>query len=258
MVANSPIERVGSGQMDYLLNRLADIERRLDQGGARSSYPFSVAHGLGVRDFSIEPSTSGDGTADIFIGDGAGGKLVQIKTSTLYGTKILQILDQQGASMFSTDAAAGYGVGTPSYAFQYAGYESNTLSGATSQATAREYARGTNWVYNPATYVQPRVRMLSATAETVKLFAQWQDAQGNLTNTSDITVNLSAGAVSVGAVLPFGHLWDANDMNFTCKVFLKAYCTSGTPANVNITGSYQDGYGISKGFYDQFSSGWAV
>ena len=97
--------------------------------------------------------------------------------------------------------------------------------------------------------MQPRLRFSSATAETVKIFAQWQDAQANLINTADQTWAVAAGVISTMSP-PFGHLWDANDMNGVCRVFIKTYCTSGTPANVNITASYQDGYGMSKRAYD--------
>lgn len=256
MVANSPIERVGPGQLDYLLNRLNDLERRLDQQGARSSFPFSIGH-QGVRDFSIEPSSSGDGTADIFMGNGAGGKLIQILTDTTYGTKIFVLRDQNGRAMMSTDAAAGYGLGVPSYPFQYAGFESATLTGATSQGTASEIARGVNYVYNPATYVNVRIRLSSATSETVKVFAQWRDFQGNLVNTADQTLSITGGTIAVRTAA-FGKLWDADDMNGTCSVFIKAWVQGGTPGNVSLTASYNDGYGISKGFYDTNSPGWAV
>jgi hypothetical protein len=257
MVVNNPIERVGPGQVDYLLNRLANLERRLDQGGARSSFPFSVGH-LGVTDFQIIPSTSGDGSADIYIGNGAGGKLLQVTTDTQYGTKILRLLDQNGSTMLSTDALAGYGLGTPSLPFVYAGFESTNLSGATSQATGREMGRGVNYVYNPAVFINPRVRLFSATAETVKIFMTWRDAQGNLANTADITVNLAANLATI-PTCQFGHLWDADDMNFPCAAFVKAYCTSANPANVNVTASYQDGYGVSKKKYDDNAgSVWTV
>lgn len=256
MVANSNIERVGPGQMDYLLNRLNDLERRLDQQGAKSSFPFSVGH-QGVRDFSIEPSSSGDGTADIFIGDGAGGKLIQVVTDSVYKTKIYRLLDQNGLTMMSTDAKAGYGLGTPSLPFVYAGFESATLGGATSQGTASEIARGTNFVYNPATFVSPRVRLFSSTAETVKLFAQWKDAQGNLVNTADFTTSIAAGAIGIRTP-QFGKVWDADDMNGPCSVFIKAWVQGGTPGNVQVTASYQDGYGVSRAYFDLFSSGWSV
>lgn len=256
MVANPPIERIGPGQMDYLLNRLADIERRMDQQGAKSTFPFSIGHN-GVRDFSVEPSASGDGTADVFIGNGAGGKLIRVSTDSLYGTKIYQLLDQNGGTMMSTDALASYGLGTPSYPFVYGGFESLTLAGATTQGTATEIGRGVNWVYNPATYVSPRVRLFSSTAETVKVFAQWRDGQGNLNNTTDQTYALSAGVAAL-RFPAFGKNWDANDMNTPCSVFVKAYCTTANPGNVNVQLSYTDGYGVSQRWYNDNFGSWAV
>jgi hypothetical protein len=256
MVASSPPEPSAN---DYaaLVQRLDAMQRQIDEAGRAPKFPFVVSHG-GTQDFAIKPSVSGDGSADIFIGNGAGGKLIQVITDPVYLTKIFKILDQNGSTMMSTDALAGYGIGTPSLPFVYAGYESLNLSGATSQGTATEFARGSNFVYNPAAYILPRIRLFSTTAETVKVFAQWKDAQGNLNNTADVTVNLSAGVVNSVGLFRYGKVWDANDMNGICGVFLKAYCTSGTPANVNITGSYQEGYGISKRFYLDNSPNWAV
>jgi hypothetical protein len=255
MVASSPPEPSAN---DYaaLVQRLDAMQRQIDEAGRAPKFPFIVSHG-GTQDFAIKPSTSGDGSADIFMGNGAGGKLIQIRTDTTYGTKIFQILDQAGASMMSTDAFAGYGLGTPSLPFVYAGYESKNLAGATSQGTATECARGVNFIYNPATFIDVRVRLFSTTAETVKLFAQWRDAQSNLNITAEASVTLPAGVVSFPACL-FGKLWDANDMNGSCAVFIKAYCTTGTPANVNITASYQQGYGISKRFYTDNAPVWNV
>lgn len=255
MVASSPPEPSAN---DYaaLAQRLDEMQRQLDELGRASKFPFVVSHGS-IADFQIIRSSSGDGSADVLLGNGAGGKLIQIITDPTFGTKIFKVLDQGGSTMMSTDAKAGYGLGTPSLPFVYAGFESLNLNGATSQGTATEFARGVNYVYNPATFISPRVRLFSATAETVKLFAQWKDFQGNLNNTADITVNLSAGVTALPAS-KFGKVWDANDMNGVCSVFLKAYCTTANPGNVSITGSYQEGYGISKSFYDLFSSGWAV
>lgn len=255
MVANSPPEPTAD-QYAALVQRLDAMQRQIDESGRSSKFPFVVSHG-GVQDFSIIPSTSGDGTADIAMGNGAGGRLIRVSTDTTYGTKIYQLLDQAGASMMSTDAKAGFGLGTPSFPFVYAGYESNNLSGATSQGTGREFARGVNFVYNPATFVNPRVRLFSTTAETVKMFAQWRDPQGNVTNTADITVNLSAGVVAIPNC-PIGKNWAADDMNGVCMVFMKAYCTTANPANVSVTASYQDGYGVSQAWFDSFSSGWAI
>jgi hypothetical protein len=260
MVAGSAPEPSpdAGGEFAALLRRIEVLERAQDEAARASKFPFVVGHN-GIADFQIIKSPTNDGTADILMGNGAGGKLLQVTTDTLYGTKILRILDQNGSTMMSTDALAGYGLGTPSYPFVFAGYESNTLSGATSQGTARELARGTSFVYNPATFINSRVRLFSTTAETVKMFAQWKDGQGNLNNTADVTWNLAANTVTVLTNdLKFGKLWDANDMNTPCAVFLKAYCTSGTPANVNVTASYQDGYGVSKRWYTDNSPSWAV
>lgn len=259
MVVNNPIERVGNGQVDYLLNRLANIERQLNEGTARSSFPFSVGH-LGVTDFQIIPSLSGDGSADIYLGNGAGGKLLQVTTDTSYGSKILILRDQAGRTMLSTDAKAGYGLGVPSYPFTWGGYPWNlTLSGNTTKGTAREFARGGNFVYNPACYINPLVRMSSTTSETVQIFCEFKDSQGNITQTADRTIALTANVISLSNIgLDFAKLWDADDMNGICYVFIKAYCTTANPANVNIQACYTGGWGISQGFYDQNSNTWAV
>src|ERR1043165_9822834 len=207
MVANAEPQRTDS--YDALVQRIAALERALDESSRASRFPFVISHGGGVSDFQIIPSTSGDGSADILIGDGAGGKLMQITTDAVYGTKILRFLDQAGNTMMSTDAAAGFGWGTPSYPFVYEGRTWNqTLAGATSQATAVEIGRGLNYVYNPATFINPIVRITSITAETVKVFAQWKDAQENINNTADATLIVTAGGVNVDAnSCNFGKLW---------------------------------------------------
>lgn len=258
MVASSPPEP-SANEYAALTQRLDAMQRDIDELGRASKFPFVVSHGS-IADFQIIRSTSGDGSADVLLGNGAGGKLIQIITDPLYGTKIFKVLDQNGSSMMSTDALAGYGMGTPSYPFIYGGFESNTLSGATSQGSAREIARGINYVYNPTSYISLRVRLFSTTAETVKVFAQWRDGQLNLNNTADVTYALAANTVTVLTTeFKFAKLWDANDMNMACSVFVKAYCTSGSPANVNITASYQEGYGVSKRAYlDNAGINWAV
>lgn len=259
MVANSPIERVGQGQVDYLLNRLNDIERRLNEGGARSSFPFSVGH-LGITDFQIIQSTSGDGSADVYIGNGAGGKLIQITTDVTYGTKIIRLMDQSGTTMLATDAAAGFGLGVPSLPFVYAGTTWNqTLAGATSQGTAKEIGRGLNYVYNPATLLNPIVRIASSTAETVKIFCQFRDGQANLNITAEATLSVTAGGTNLDTnTCQFGKLWQADDMNVSCAAFIKAYCTTANPGNVNIQMTYGQGQGLSQAFYNQFAPTWQV
>lgn len=249
MVANGPIERTGPGQLDYILNRLNDIERRLDQGSARSTFPFSVGH-LGVTDFQIIQSTSGDGSADIYLGNGAGGKLIQIKTDSLYGTKIFVLSDQQGIPMMSTDALAGFGMGTPSWPFPYGGIpEEINMTGATTKGTAATIGQGINYVYNPAVYLQPRVRVRSSTAETFNIYAQFRHADGSTYNTADATYAIPAGTVAL-RIPEFNGQWVAGDVNHACAVFFKAYCNSGIPANVFTQLSYQSSWGLSQRAYN--------
>lgn len=257
MVANSPPEPTAD-QYAALVQRLDAMQRQIDESGRSSKFPFVVSHG-GVQDFSIIPSTSGDGTADIAMGNGAGGRLIQVLTDTNYGTKIFIIRDQQGAPMMSTDALAGYGLGTPSYPFVYQGFPWNTtLGGCTSQGTAGEIGRGASWVYNPATVLNIAVRATSTTAETLKLFVQWKDVQGNLNNTADQTIAVNAGGSTFDLSNLFAKNWQADDMNGLCFCFIKAYVTSANPGNVGVQCSFGEGYGVSQGFYNQFSSGWAV
>lgn len=248
MVANSPIERVGPGQLDYLLNRLNEIERRLDQGGARSAYPFSVGHS-GVRDFSIEPSASGDGTADILVGDGAGGKLIQVITDSNYGTKILKLLDQSGRTMMSTDALSGFGWGTPSYPYPYGGREEVNLSGATSVATALEIGRGVNFAYNPGAYFVPRIRARSATAVTVKVFCQFRHWDNSTYNSADFTFNIAANTIT-SQFPEYAAQWIDADMSGLTAVFFKAYVSSGVASDVFAQLFYQIGYGFSQRAYN--------
>lgn len=248
MVANSPIERTGNGQIDYLLNRLADIERRLDQGGARSSYPFSVGH-LGQTDFQIVPSPSGDGSADILFGDGAGGKMIQITTDTLYGTKIIRFFDQNGKTMMSTDALAGFGWGTPSYPYPYGGREELSMATATSKATAIEIGRGINLAYNPSLYVQPRIRARCSTTDNLKVFCQFRHADSSTYDSADFGATVGAGSIAVFQP-EFTAQWNADDMNGRTAVFFKAYCDTAAPANMFAQLFYQTGYGWSQRSYE--------
>lgn len=250
---------IAGGELAALTTRLDRMSRDHAELSSQPKFPFSASH-AGARDFAIVPSPTGDGTADIMIGNGAGGQLIQVKTDPLYRTKILRLLDQQGATMLSTDALAGYGVGVPSYAFPYSGYESLNLSGATSQATATEIGRGSAYMYNPATFVQPRIRVVSSTAETVNFFVQWKDVQGNLTNTTNKTFALAAGVPQVltSSLGGFGKLWQADDMNGLCFAFFKAWCSSANPANISATLSYSEGRGISQAYYIDNAGAWAV
>jgi hypothetical protein len=255
VVANTPAE---PSVNDYaaLVQRLDTMQRQIDENGRASKFPFVVSHG-GVTDFQVIPSTSGDGTADILMGDGAGGKLLEVKTDSGYGTKIYILRDQQGATMMSTDAAAGFGVGSPSYPFIYSGFESLTLAGATSAGTATEIGRGVNFVYNPATFVQPRIRLFSTTNETAAIIAQWVDYLGNSTTTAAQTYALTGGVVAL-RFPSFAKNWNAAEMNNVGRTYIKAYCTTANPGNISATLSYVDGYGISQGFYDANSSSWAI
>lgn len=256
MVANSAPEP-SADTYAALVQRLDAMQRQIDESGRASKFPFVVSHS-GTADFQIIPSVSGDGTADIAMGDGAGGKLIRVFTDADYGTKIYQLLDQAGSTVMSTDALAGFGLGTPSYPFIYGGFESLSLAGATSQGTATEIGRGVNWVYNPATYIAPRIRLFSSTNETAKIFVQWQDAQNNVVSTVDQTYALTASVVAL-RFPPFGKNWQSDDMGGApCRCFIKAWCSTANPGNITAQLSYVDGYGISQRWYNDNASGWAV
>lgn len=248
MVANSPVERVGPGQVDYLLNRLADLERRMDQQGAKSTFPFSVGH-ANVRDFEIVRSVSGDGSADIYIGDGVGGKLIQVTTDQLYGTKIIRFLDQSGATMMSTDALSGYGWGTPSYPYLYGGWIEINMVGATTKGTAVEIGRGITYAYNPAAYFKPRIRARSSTSDNIKIFAQFRHADGSTYNTADFATTIAANTIPT-LTPDFAAQWTAGDMSGPTAVFFKAYCDTAAPQNVFAQLFYGEGYGISQRAYN--------
>lgn len=258
MVANTPAEP-SVNTMAPLAQRLESLQRQLDESGRSSKYPLMVSHG-GTADFQITPSPTGDGTADIFMGDGAGGKLLRISTDAIYGTKIFQLFDQAGASMMSTDALAGFGWGTPSYPFVYDGWPWVTnLAGGTNHATSKELGRGSNFVYNPAVFVHPIVRVTSATNETVKIWCQFKDGQGNLTETADQTINVVAGVAFLDAsTMFFGKNWQADDMNMLCNVFIKAYCTTANPGNCNVQIANAEGWGVSQRWYNDNAASWAV
>lgn len=260
MVANATPEPspAAGGEFAALLTRLDDMQRQLDETTRAAKFPFIVSHS-GIQDFQIIKSPTGDGTADILMGNGAGGKLLQVITDPLYATKIYKLLDQQGRSMASTDALAGYGMGTPSFPFIYNGFESLNLAGATSQGTATEIGRGGNFVYNPATFINPRIRAVSSTNETIQIFVQWKDFQGNITNTANKSFNLTAGSPAVLInTFSFGKNWPAATMNGLCFAFIKAWCSTANPGNITATLSYSEGYGVSQRYYNDNAPTWAV
>jgi len=112
MVANQPIERPGS--QDFLSNELRDLRRIVDELTRASRFPFSIGH-AGVPDFTVLPSESGDGTADLTMYYGNGDPLVV--TRTISGRKIFAIRDAKVGgtqpTLFATDPIAGYGLATP-------------------------------------------------------------------------------------------------------------------------------------------------
>lgn len=247
MVASSPPEPSAN---DYaaLALRLDAMQRQLDEAGRAAKSPFVVSHN-GVQDFAITPSPTGDGTMDILIGDGAGGKLIQVKTDPLYGTKIITFLDQAGKSMMSTDALAGFGWGTPSYPYLFGGTEEANLAANTSHATAVTIATGVAYAYNPAVYIQPRCRARTSTGGTIRYFAQFRHEDGSTYDSAEVSDAIGVGAVST-TFPEFAGQWTANDMNRPTAVFIKAYSAVGTAANLFVQSYYQAGYGISQAGYN--------
>lgn len=243
MVASPNADFGGDAPVNFLLG----LKRQVDELGRQTKYPLLVSHG-GTTDFSLTPSPSGDGTTDVYIGNGVGGALLQVMNDPVYGTKIMSLLDYNGTTMMSTDASAGYGLGVPSYPFLYAGFESLNMSGATSVGTATEIGRGQNFVYNPALFVEPRIRISSVSAVTVNIFAQFVGLNLGTVNTTERVFNVNGVQVQNP---DFMCLFPKEDMNNNGKVFIKAYCSAGIGADVSMTVSYNLGYGVSKALYDQ-------
>lgn len=248
MVASPDRERPQGQGNDYLVNKIAELERRLDQLSAQSKFPFAVMRN-GNKEFSVEPSEDGS-TTDLIIGNGIGGISFESFTSIAYGGKGWHLLDYAGTEMLSSDTSAGYGLGNPSLPYLYSGWEQLNLAGATNTASATTIGQGQNYLYNPGIYVSPRIRVTASTNETIKHFVQWNGvASGNFSST-ERTVALSAGVTQI-LTPDFMGLFAAGDMKNNAKAFFKMYCTTAAPANVTATLVWNLGYGISKVFYDQ-------
>lgn len=247
MVANRPREQPGGDGTDYLLNRLDALERRVAELSSQSKFPFMVSSN-GNKEFSVEPSEDGVST-DLIIGNGIGGKAFETYTSVTYGGKGWVLYDYDGTPVFSSDTSAGYGVGVPSFPFSYGGYpEILNMNGATTAGTATQVAEGSGRLINPALWIQPRARVSSGTANTVKMFAKVSVASGTYT-TSERTINVNNSTVA--AIPEFAWLLTADDMDQNCDLSIWAYCSAGTPANVTVQCTYHRGLGISKAFFDQ-------
>ncbi|MEU0531971.1 hypothetical protein [Amycolatopsis tolypomycina] len=250
MVANQPVERPDS--MDFLVNRIRQLEQKVAELTAQSKFPFSVSHGS-TRDFSVLPSNSGDGSADLYMGNGAGGSLLEVYTDSTYHRKIATLRDMSGRIMLSTDAATGYGLGNPTLPYPYDGQEQIDLTGATSPGSAVEIGSGSNWPYNPALWVTPRVRTFSAANATVKMFAVFTAAGGTYT-TGERTINITGGVVSISRP-EFATYLAAGDIAAAVNVSFKVYCSAGTASGVTAQMWFWRGMGVSKGFVDQTLQG---
>lgn len=247
MVANQPVERPGS--MDYLVNKINELEQRLAELTAQSKFPFSVAHGS-VRDFTILPSSSGDGTADLWVGDGAGNPALRTRSVVGSGFKIIEMFDSAGGLLYSTDSITGYGLGNPCFPFPLGGKEQITLAGATAPGSAAEIGLGSNFVWNPALWLQPQIRLISPTAATVRLFATFSGPNVAYT-TTERTVSVPGGNVASQAFYQFATYLSPGDIRGIVGASIKAYVSSGTPGDVNVRLTPWRGTGVSRGYADQ-------
>lgn len=247
MVASPNTERPDGQGSDYLTNKVAELERRLNELSAQSKFPFAIMRN-GNKEFSVEASEDGVST-DLIVGNGIGGVIFETFTSVTYGGKGWHLLDYAGAEMVASDTSAGYGLGQPSLPFAYAGWESLNMNGATTTGTATTIGQGQNVVYNPSVYVSPRIRVVSTTNETIKHFVQWNGASSGVFNSTERTVALAAGVPQI-LTPDFIGLFTAADMKLNSRAFFKMYCTTANPANVSATLAYNLGYGASKAFYD--------
>lgn len=248
MVASQPVERPDS--MDYLINKINELERKLGELTAQSKFPFAVGHGT-VTDFSVLPSTSGDGTADLFVGDGAGNPALRTSSVPGSGFKIVELFDASDNLMYSTDSITGWGLGNPLFPFVFGGKEQIDLTGATAPGTATEIGLGASFVYNPVLWLTPQVRLISPTAATVKLFAVFTGASTSYT-TTERTVSVPAGNLASVNFYNFAYYLTEDDVRGNVGVSIKAYCSAGTASDVDVRLTPYRGIGVSRGYGDQF------
>lgn len=217
---------------DSYEQRLAALERKIDEHSRRDLSNSVVSAGGLFR--ILNPNGHTGLRAGPFAADPT--------------KSVLSVNDNNGAPMVSVDYVSGYGLGNPTLAYPYAGFESLNLTGATSVGTATEVGVGRNWVYNPALSLMPRVRWFSSTAATVWFFAIFQAPSGTHT-----TAGHSYALPAAGADIEFpgcAALFQAQDMAEETTVSFRAYCSAGTASNVNVTMTFYRGSGVSKGYYD--------
>lgn len=168
MVANLPIERPNS--QDYLINELRELRRTVEEYTRASKFPFSIGHN-GVPDFTVLPSESGDGTADLTMYYGNGDPLVV--TRTVGGKKIFGIKDASVGgvqpSLFVTDPISGYGLATPYVQFALYPYDPPDLGHGS--ATFYPIWTGNAQALNPAVQAVISLKLVSSAAATMQ--ARW-------------------------------------------------------------------------------------
>ncbi|MFD5089314.1 hypothetical protein ACFWMR_01840 [Amycolatopsis thailandensis] len=169
MVANQPIERPNS--QDYLVNELRDLRRTIEEFTRSSKFPFSIGHG-GVPDFTVLPSESGDGTADLSVYYGDGNPL--LVTRTVAGKKVFAIRDTlvggQQPTLFGTDPIAGYGLATPYTQYSMYPYDPPDLGHGS--ATFYPIWTGNAQHLNPAVQASILLKLVS-TAPNTTMQARW-------------------------------------------------------------------------------------
>ncbi|MEV6908027.1 hypothetical protein [Amycolatopsis sp. NPDC051071] len=169
MVANQPIERPGS--QDFLANELRDLRRIVEELTRASRFPFSIGH-AGVPDFTVLPSESGDGTADLTMYYGNGDPLVV--TRTVGGKKIFGIKDASVGgvqpSLFVTDPIAGYGLATPYVQFAMYPYDPPALGNGS--GSFYPIWTGNAQALNPAVQANISLKLVS-TAPSTTMQARW-------------------------------------------------------------------------------------
>lgn len=229
---------VGGGSVsqpiDRIEQRVRELQRELRALARRDLSSVSV--GIGGR-MSVKHPNGNE--AVIFGGD----------PDDETGASKFRINDNVGLPMMSADAKAGYGLGNPVFPFPFAGYESLNMNGATSQGTATQIGEGTNWLYNPAILVIPRIRIVATSAVTVNVFCKWSGISTAQFNSTE-RVYTFAGAATQVNYATFTALLAAPDMKAQASARFFAYCSVGVGANVSMTLSYSQGFGCSKGYYD--------
>ncbi|MEV8610118.1 hypothetical protein AB0383_19700 [Amycolatopsis sp. NPDC051373] len=180
------------------MNKLRELEEQIAALGRQTKYPFVVSHGAGFPDFQIVPDPNDpDGNAQVVIGNGAGGVVLETFYSTVYNGKAARMLDLNGTVMWAHDELAGYGLSHPSMSFATGPASDGFGAAAIANNTETVIGQGWTFCYNPALRLKAFVRPSSTTTYNFR----WQVNHPDGTIFSPLVTGLTGGQFCAATIL---------------------------------------------------------